>query len=128
MIRFKELGFIAYPVTRIARARKFYEGVLGLKSNGFSAGQKNPKWIEYAVGPAGVHTLAIGSSPQWKPSHHGPSAALEVEDFDAALAHLKKRRIKPALGPLDFPSCRMIVLRDPDGNKVTLHQRKAKKG
>ena len=31
MIRYKEIAFVAYPVTDVARARKFYEGVLGLK-------------------------------------------------------------------------------------------------
>jgi catechol 2,3-dioxygenase-like lactoylglutathione lyase family enzyme len=33
MITYKEIAFVAYPVTDIARARKFYEGVLGLKPN-----------------------------------------------------------------------------------------------
>src|SRR6059036_3286592 len=33
MIRYREIAFVAYPVTDMARARKFYEGVLGLKPN-----------------------------------------------------------------------------------------------
>ena len=33
MIRYKDIAFIAYPVIDIARARSFYEGVLGLKPN-----------------------------------------------------------------------------------------------
>jgi catechol 2,3-dioxygenase-like lactoylglutathione lyase family enzyme len=33
MIHYKEIAFVAYPVTDIARARKFYEGILGLKPN-----------------------------------------------------------------------------------------------
>jgi extradiol dioxygenase family protein len=28
MIRYKEIAFVAYPVTDIARARQFYEGCL----------------------------------------------------------------------------------------------------
>lgn len=32
-IRYKEIAFVAYPVTDVIRARKFYEGVLGLKPN-----------------------------------------------------------------------------------------------
>jgi catechol 2,3-dioxygenase-like lactoylglutathione lyase family enzyme len=119
MIRYKEIGFIAYPVTSMARARKFYEGVLGLKSNGFSSGQG--KFIEYKVGTS---TLAIGSSPLWKPSKHGPTAALEVRDFDAAVAHLKQHRVKFVLGPAEGPRCWMVAVRDPDGNKITLHRRK----
>ena len=33
MIRYKEIAFIAYPVTDMTRARKFYEGILDLKPN-----------------------------------------------------------------------------------------------
>jgi len=120
MILYKTIGFVAYPVTRMARARKFYEGVLGLKSNGFASG-KNPKFVEYDIGSG---TLAIGSSPLWKPSKDGVSAALEVKNFEAAVAHLREHKIKFVIGPLDFPSCRMVAFRDPDGNKLSLHQRK----
>jgi predicted enzyme related to lactoylglutathione lyase len=123
MIRYKAIAFIAYPVTRMARARKFYEGVLGLKSNGVASG-KNPKWIEYDLGR---DTLAIGSSDLWQPSKTGASAALEVQDFAAAVAQLKKRKIKFIIGPMDFPSCRMVTFRDPDGNQLTLHQRKSQR-
>ena len=124
MIRYKDISFVAYPVTRMARARKFYEKVLGLKSNGFATG-KNPLFVEYSVG---LGTLAIGSSPLWKPSKHGPTAALEVVGFDAALAHLKKHRVKFVFAPVDCASCRMVAFRDPDGNKITLHQRKPRRG
>ncbi len=122
MILYKNIGFVAYPVTRMARARKFYEGVLGLKSNGFASG-KNPKFVEYDIGSS---TLAIGSSPMWKPSKDGASVALEVKNFDAAVAHLKRHKVKFVTGPTDFPRCRMVVFRDPDGNKLTLHHRKTR--
>jgi predicted enzyme related to lactoylglutathione lyase len=120
MILYRKIGFVAYAVTRMARARKFYEGVLGLKSNGFASG-KHPKFVEYDIGS---DTLAIGSSPVWKPSKDGATAALEVKNFDTAVAHLKKHKIKLVIGPMDFPSCRMVAFRDPDGNKLSLHQRK----
>jgi len=125
MIHYREIAFVAYAVTRMARARKFYEGVLGLKSNGFAKSLKTAKFIEYSIGSS-AHTLAIGSSPQWKPSRHGATVAFEVKDFADAVAHLKRRKIKFAMGPLDLPSCRMVLVRDPDGNPVTLHQRKAR--
>lgn len=124
MIRYKDISFVAYPVTRMARARKFYEKVLGLKSNGFAIG-KNPQFVEYGIGPG---TLAIGSSPDWKPSKNGPSAALEVVDFDAAVAHLKKHRVKFVIEPVDCDLCRMVAFRDPDGNSISLHQRKPRRG
>jgi predicted enzyme related to lactoylglutathione lyase len=123
MIQYKEIAFIAYPVTGTLRARKFYEEVLGLQPN---APLKAPdqQWIEYDIGTG---TLGIGRSPNWLPSKDGATAALEVVDFDAALEQLKKHKIEFVIGPMDLPSCKMVTVRDPDGNKITLHHRKAHK-
>src|SRR6266496_1965563 len=118
MIRYKEIAFAAYPVTDMGRARKFYEGVLGLKPNA-PVESDTPRWIEYDIGPG---TLGIGSSPQWLPSQDGPSIALEVEDFDAAIATLKEHGVAIIVGPMTLPSCSMATVRDPDGNKLTLHK------
>jgi catechol 2,3-dioxygenase-like lactoylglutathione lyase family enzyme len=118
-IPYREIAFVAYPSTDIARSRKFYEELLGLKPN--APVQPDAKWVEYNIGPG---TLAIGSSPNWPPSNDGPSAALEVEDFDAAVERLRGNKIEFLIGPLDLPSCRMVSFRDPDGNRLTIHQRK----
>jgi predicted enzyme related to lactoylglutathione lyase len=120
MIRYKEIAFTAYPVTDMTLARKFYEGVLNLKPNA-PVKSETQAWIEYDIGPG---TLGIGCSEQWKPSRDGASVALEVEDFDTAVATLKKNKIDFIIGPSDLPSCQMVTVRDPDGNKVTLHRRK----
>src|SRR2546428_11227809 len=101
MIRYKEIAFIAYPVTDIARARKFYEGVLGLKPNA-PVKSEDQQWIEYDMGAG---TLGIGCSPQWLPSQDGASAALEVEDFDAAGATLREVNVPMVIEPLDLPAC-----------------------
>jgi predicted enzyme related to lactoylglutathione lyase len=118
MIRYKEIAFTAYAVTNMTRARKFYEGVLGLKcSRAFS---KN--FREYDIGRT---TLVVACAPKlWPPSRKGTAAALEVVDFDAALAHLQKKKVKLAIPVQDYPTCRMLGVRDPDGNMITLHQRK----
>ena len=121
MIRYKEISFIAYAVTRMARSRKFYEKVLGLKPNRFSSGKMKSMWMEYDIGPG---TLAIGVSDEFKPSKQGACAALEVVDFDAAVAHLRKHRVKFVIGPKEFPCCRSVMFRDPDGNMISLHHRK----
>ena len=60
----------------------------------------------------------------WKPSRHGTSAALEVKDFAAAVAHLQKKKVKFLIGPIEFPTCSMVAFRDPDGNVISLHKRK----
>ena len=102
----------------MTRARQFYEGVLGLKPN--APVKFDSRWIEYDIGSG---TIGIGSSPNWLPSQEGPSIALEVEDFDAAIATLKNHSIPIVIGPMEMPSCRMATIRDPDGNKLTLHRR-----
>ena len=115
-----ELAFCCYAVTDIKRARDFYEGVLGLKPTTNIEGQ----WVEYEFGP---YALAIGCAPgMFQPSPDGCSAALEVEDFDAAIAHLKKHTVKFRVEPMPTPVCRMAMIFDPDGNTICVHKRKAK--
>lgn len=118
MIRYKGIAFTAYPVTNMARARKFYEGVLGLKVS-----RKLSKvFIEYDIGPG---TLVVACDPEhWQPSRQGAAVALEVADLDAAVGHLRKKKVKLAIPVREFPPCRMLGVRDPDGNMVTLHQRR----
>ena len=122
MIRYQEIAFIAYPVTDISRARKFYEGVLDLKPNA-PLKSENPHWIEYDIGSG---TLGIGCSPQWLPSQDGASVALEVEDFNATVAILREHKVPIIIGPMETPACHMATVRDPDGNKLTIHRRKAR--
>jgi len=123
MIRIKDIAFTGYPVTDIARARRFYEGVLNLKST-VQFEHEGKHWIEYDIGPA---TLAISNmaGEKWKPSPDGPSAALEVEDFDAAINLLREAKVVFVLEPMDSGVCRMAIIADPDGNSLAVHKRNA---
>lgn len=115
------IAFTGYPVTDIVRARAFYEQTLGLKpSTVFEHEGKH--WIEYDVGP---HTLAIAnmSADVWKPSSDGPVAALEVSDFEAAIATLRGAGTKFLIEPMDSGVCRMAIVADPDGNSLCIHKR-----
>jgi predicted enzyme related to lactoylglutathione lyase len=121
-IKIRSIAFFAYAVSDMNAARAFYEGVLGLKPNSEFDGTKGANWVEYDIGS---DTLGIGCAPgMWDPSTKGASAALEVEDFDRALASVKEQKIPIAMGPHDFPTCRMVVIADPDGNRITLHKKK----
>ncbi|MGH7952595.1 MAG: VOC family protein [Limisphaerales bacterium] len=121
-MKINDIAFFAYAVSDMKKSRAFYEGTLGLKPNSEYDGSGNPNWVEYDIGAA---TLGIGCAPgMWEPSPKGASAALEVENFDDALATVKTKNIPVVMGPHDFPSCRMIVIADPDGNRLTLHKRK----
>jgi predicted enzyme related to lactoylglutathione lyase len=114
-----ELAFCCYAVTDMKRAREFYEGVLNLTPTTVTD-TDHGQWTEYEFGP---YALAIGRAPAFKPSPDGCSAALEVEDFDAAIAHLKKHDVKFRIEPMATPICRMAMIFDPDGNSICIHKR-----
>ncbi len=121
-MKITEISFFAYAVSDMQKARAFYEGFLGLRPNDEFDGSKNPNWVEYNIGAA---TLGVGCAPgMWDPSPKGASAAFEVADFDEALATVKAKNVPIVMGPHEFPSCRMVVIADPDGNRLTLHRRK----
>jgi len=117
------IAFTGYPVTDMPRARAFYEGLLGLKTT-MVFEHEGKAWIEYDVGPA---TLAISNmwAESWKPSPDGPCIAFEVAGFDPAVAALRAGAVKFRLEPMDSGACQMAIVHDPDGNSVTIHQRKA---
>lgn len=118
-MRATKIGFVGIPVTDIECARRFYEGVLGLK---VSEQMMGGKWIEYSVGP---DTLAIANvGDQWKPSDQGTGAALEMENFEEAIKELKEAKIKFDAEPFETPCCHMAVVADPDGNKIIIHKLK----
>jgi predicted enzyme related to lactoylglutathione lyase len=122
MLKVTELAFCCYAVTDMPRARQFYEGALGLEPTtvlDLPAG----KWVEYSFGP---HAVAIGLAPGFKPGPDGCFAALEVEDFDAAMADLRAAGVKFRMEPYQSPVCRMAMVFDPDGNTICIHKRNPK--
>ena len=121
-MKISEISFVAYPVINIERSRGFYEGVLGLQPSREFTGESYA-WIEYDLG---ANTFAVAMMPpgQWNPSADGPSVGLEVEEFDSAIAELKARSIPFNVEAMETPVCRMAVIADPDGNKITIHKRR----
>ena len=118
------LAFAIYHVTDVARARQFYGEALGLKvcmEMEFAPGQW---WIEYDAGGPSALALTNYESPGMNlaPS---PGVALEVGDQEEALARVRAAGIPVTWGPNDFPVCRCFAVKDPDGNDLYFHQRKA---
>jgi predicted enzyme related to lactoylglutathione lyase len=104
----------------MARARAFYENILGLKPTMIHASPDGPQWTEYEIG-AGA--FALGQAPGWNPTADGASIAFEMEDFDAAIASLKAHGVTFKMEPFPTPVCRMAFILDPEGNSVCIHRR-----
>jgi len=115
-----EVAFTCYAVSDMPRARAFYEGMLGLNP-GMVHESDHGSWVEYEIGP---HTLSLGRADAFKPSSDGCSAALEVEDFDSAIAELKAANVKFRIEPMPTPVCHMAMIFDPDGNSLCIHKRR----
>ena len=123
MLKVSEIAFSCYPVTDMARARKFYEEVLGLKPTMIVGESGGMQWTEYDIANG---TLSIGAgAPDWKPTATGCSVGLEVEDFDVAIAHLKANSVKFKMEPFPTPVCHMAFIYDTEGNLVCIHKRNA---
>lgn len=117
-----EIAFSSYPVTDVARARRFYEGVLKLEVTSDQDMGEKGRWIEYDIGSG---TLGIGQYEGWRPTSDGCTVGLEVDDFDKAVAELKEAGVPVTMGPLETPVCHMLMIADPDGNPLIIHKRKA---
>jgi predicted enzyme related to lactoylglutathione lyase len=112
----KDLAFVVYPVTDIARSRAFYEQTLGLKV----AETFGDAWIEYEVGAA---CFAITNNFGF--TAPSSTVAFEVDDLDSQIASLKDAGV-PIQGDInDFPGCRKALITDPDGSTICLHQKKS---
>ncbi len=58
MLKVIEIAFSCYPVKDMERARKFYEGALGLKATVVYGTPGAMQWTEYDIGAG---TLALGA-------------------------------------------------------------------
>lgn len=122
-MKIKEIGFTVYPVSSLATARPFYEGVLGLAPTMVHEGD-GMGWVEYDVAAG---TLAIGAgASQFGPSAGGGCVALEVEDFEASVDQLRAASVRFTIEPMETAVCHLAGFSDPDGNSLLLHRRKVK--
>src|SRR6476660_2343718 len=115
----KEVAFIAIAVSDAERARKFYQETLELKP---SSNAMKGAWVEYDLGTT---TIGVGCHPNWKPSRDGTTVAFEVDNIDSAIDTLRQSGVEFDMDKNETPVCWMAQFRDPDGNKLVLHQRKS---
>lgn len=115
----KHIAFTLYPVTDMARARRFYEDTLGLRLTRREA--REFEWVEYDLdgGTFALTNLTEGGAPS---ADAGGSIAFEVENVDETVEQLRAKGVRVKLEPLSTPVCRLAVILDSEGNALTLHQ------
>ena len=100
------MAFTVYLVSDMARARAFYEHVLGLR---VSDNYRNV-WVEYEVAGStfAITTTDMGHVPGAK----GAVVAFEVSDLDGFVYKMKERAVSFVTEPFDTPVCGMAVIAD----------------
>jgi predicted enzyme related to lactoylglutathione lyase len=118
----QKVAFTMYPVKDTARARAFYEDVLGLTVGSHSS---NGTWTEYDLPGGGC--FALFKTDSIEPSAaSGGSIAFEVDDLDRTIAELTTKGVEFKAQLIHSPVCRMSIIVDPEGNSVLLHELKKK--
>lgn len=116
------VDFVCIPTQDFARARAFYESVLGLP---FSK-----QWGDMPAGEfeTGTVTLAVMQSDafgqEFRP--HSVPIALRVDDVDTTRAELETKGVT-FVHQFDSGVCHQAIFTDPDGNPLALHHRYAPK-
>lgn len=119
----KEIAFTVYPAKDVAKLRNFYRDTLGLEFSGEFSENGVLKYDEASLagGWFGVMT------DEWagRPAGSAASIVFEVEDIENARKQLTAKGLTVE-EIYDTPVCRITSFEDPEGNKVSLHQRTAK--
>ncbi|HMN76649.1 MAG TPA: VOC family protein [Burkholderiaceae bacterium] len=112
------------PVRDVDRARRFYEGCLGLKPGGFKPDGK----LVYTVGGS---TLALFPKPEGTKADH-TAISFRVANIAASIAQLERAGV--VFEDYDFPGLKTVghvcVLgaekaawfKDPEGNVLCIHE------
>lgn len=117
----KEVAFFAYPCRNVGSTRAWYERFLGLAFAGPYIEHGVEKYNEAHIGESCFSLM----SDEWLEGAAGTGVgiAFEVADLLVSVAALKDQGIQVS-DLFDGPVCKQATLRDPEGNRITLHQRK----
>jgi predicted enzyme related to lactoylglutathione lyase len=116
---FQKVAFTMFSVVDAARARAFYEQVLG-----FTRGLASPNgvWTEYDLPGGGCLALFCHPDPRLARPPGGASVAFEVADLDALNRRLVAAGVVYLGDMVHGPNCRMSNIQDSEGNTIILHQ------
>jgi predicted enzyme related to lactoylglutathione lyase len=116
---FEKVAFSMFQVSDAARARTFYEEVLGLERG---LASPDGTWTEYDLPGGGCVALFRHPKPEMAGPPGGASVALEVRDLDQLSEQLRAQGVTLLGETVLGPNCRMLNILDSEGNTLILHQ------
>jgi predicted enzyme related to lactoylglutathione lyase len=116
----KDIAFTAYPSNDVAGTRAWYEEKLGLIFAGPYVEEGVEKYNESHFGSGCFSVMAS----EWVGREPGSAAGVvfEVEDIEKATRSLRGKGVMVE-DVYEGPVCKQVSFSDPEGNKVTLHQK-----
>jgi predicted enzyme related to lactoylglutathione lyase len=116
----KHIAFTVYPSNDVAGTRAWYEETLGLKFAGPYMEDGVEKYNEAHLGDGAFALMAS----EWVGREPGSAAsiAFEVDDLAAAVQSLTAKGVTVE-DIFEGPVCKSTSFEDPEGNKVTIHQK-----
>ena len=113
----EHVDFVSFLTQDLARAKRFYTGVLGLEVE--TEGESD---MELRCGQVTLDIFEPSSIGQpFAPSPGG--LALRVADVDAARAELEAQGVQFEGDTIRTSVCTQAWFKDPDGNALMLHRR-----
>ena len=118
----EDIAYVAYPSNNVAATRAWYEETLGLKFAGPYEEDGVEKYNEAHLPNSCFSLMAT----EWVGRQPGSAAGVvfEVADIERATQTLRDKGVTIE-NVFDGPVCKQISFSDPEGNKITLHEKKA---
>jgi len=115
----KEIAFTAYPAADVSKLRDFYRDTLGLEFTGPYEQDGVLKYDEASIGNGYFSIMTT----EWTETEPGTAASIvfEVDDVTKTKNELTSKGIETQ-DIYETPVCKLFSFKDPEGNKVTLHQ------
>jgi predicted enzyme related to lactoylglutathione lyase len=107
---------VCYLAKDLARARHFYEDVLGMVP-----ATQGVSWVEYEFADGSTFALSTLPGGEW---YQTGGAMFAVHDLDAALEAVRATGANVHGQLLETPVCTMVWCNDLEGNSFALHKRK----
>jgi catechol 2,3-dioxygenase-like lactoylglutathione lyase family enzyme len=115
----KQIAFTAYPSSDVAATRRWYEEKLGLQFAGPYVEDGVEKYNEVHLGSGCFSLMAA----DWMMREPGSASGVyfEVDNLDETVASLQANGVTID-DRFDGPVCRQAAFRDPEGNRINIHQ------